>query len=90
MAAIAQRNTIHGYYDLYFLARYHFSLLEIIQQTKKLIPNLSPVTYTETLIYTADIEENDISSHLMPVEKISKEEIAEFFTRELKLIIDKI
>jgi len=26
----------------------------------------------------------------MPVEKISKEEIAEFFTRELKLIIDKI
>ena len=82
-SSIAQRNTIRDYYDLYCLTRYHFSLLDLIQVTKQLFPNLSPVTYTETLVYTKDIEEEDISAHLSPGENISKKEIADFFTREL-------
>ncbi len=90
MAAIAQRNTLRDYYDLYWLSRYCFSLLEIIQQTKKLIPHLSPVTYTETLVFTDDIEEDDISTHLQPKELISKEQIAAFFSDELKKIIGQI
>jgi predicted nucleotidyltransferase component of viral defense system len=90
MAAIAQRNTIRDYYDLYWLSRYRFSLLEIIHQTKKLIPQLSPVTYTETLVFTNDIEEEDISEHLEPKELITKEQIAAFFSDELKKIIDQI
>jgi len=89
-AAIAQRNTIRDYYDLYCLSRYHFPLLELITFTKKLFPNLSPITYSETLVYVKDIEEQDISSHLSPAEIVSKEQIAAYFTRELKKIKEKL
>lgn len=90
MAAIAQRNTIRDYYDLYTLVKYHFSLGEIIGQTKKLIPNLSPITYTETLIYTRDIEETSLDNHLMPNEVITKDHIAEFFIHEIRKIREEI
>jgi predicted nucleotidyltransferase component of viral defense system len=90
MAAIAQRNTIRDYYDLYTLVKYHFSLIEIIGQTKKLIPNLSPITYTETLIYTRDIEETSLDNHLMPNEVITKDHIAEFFIHEIRKIREEI
>jgi len=55
-----------------------------------LLPNLSPVTYSETLVYTEDIDESNISGHLMPKEEINKEQIAAFFTKELIKIKDKI
>ena len=58
--------------------------------TKQLIPNLSPITYTETLIYTKDIEEQSIDSHLMPAENITKEQIADFFVDQLRKIKDEI
>lgn len=90
MATIAQRNTIRDYYDLYMLARDHFPLKEMISQTKKLIPGLSPITYTETLIYTNDIEEQTLENHLMPKEKISKEQISAFFIQELRKIKNEI
>lgn len=90
MAAIAQRNTIRDYFDLYTLIKHHFSLKEIINQTKKLIPNLSPITYTETLIYTRDIEETSLENHLMPNEVISNTEIAEFFIHEIRKIKEEI
>ena len=90
MASIAQRNTIRDYYDLYYLARYHLPLLEIITRTKKLVPNLSPITYSETLVYTEDIDESNIAEHLKPAEIVTKEQIAEFFTKELVKIKGKI
>jgi len=90
MATIAERNTIRDYYDLYILTKYHYSLKEIILQTKQLIPNLSPITYTETLIYTKDIEEKSLDSHLMPAENITKEQIADFFVDQLRKIKDEI
>jgi len=90
MAAIAQRNTIRDYYDLYMLVKHHFPLIDIIGQTKKLIPNLSPITYTETLIYTSDIEETSLENHLMPSEVITKDHIAEFFIREIRKIKEEI
>ncbi|MCK5135830.1 MAG: nucleotidyl transferase AbiEii/AbiGii toxin family protein [Bacteroidales bacterium] len=89
-SAIAQRNTIRDYYDLYCLSRYHYSLLELITTTKEMIPNLSPVTYTETLVYTNDIEEEDISAHLSPAEIISKDQIAAYFTNELIKIKEEL
>jgi hypothetical protein len=85
-AAISQRNTIRDYYDLYYLSRHCVPLLDLVLFTKKLVPNLSPITYTETLVYTKDIEESDIASHLSPAEIVSKEQIAEFFTKELRTI----
>jgi predicted nucleotidyltransferase component of viral defense system len=90
MAAIAQRNTIRDYYDLYTLIKNHFPLKEIISQTKKLIPNLSPITYTETLIYTRDIEESSLANHLSPKDAITKDLIAEFFIQEIRKIKDEI
>ena len=90
LSAISQRNTFRDYYDLYILAKYHYSLEKIIENTKRLVPTLSPVTYTETLIFTSDIEEDSIADHLSPVEIVTKEEIAEFFTGELKRIKESL
>ncbi|MCK4749403.1 MAG: nucleotidyl transferase AbiEii/AbiGii toxin family protein [Bacteroidales bacterium] len=89
-SAIAQRNTFRDYYDLYCLSKYHYSLLELISFTKEMVPNLSPVTYTETLVYTNDIEEDDISAHLSPSEDVTKEQIASFFSQELVKIKEQI
>lgn len=89
-SAIARRNTIRDYYDLYMLTRDHYTLMELISFTKQIFPNLSPITYTETLVYTKDIEEEDIASHLSPAEIITKEQIAVFFTRELIKIKEQI
>lgn len=89
-SAIAQQNTIRDYYDLYCLARYHVKLLDLINFTKELLPNISPVTYTETLVYTKDIDEEDISSHLLPVEMVNKEQIATFFKDELIKIKEQL
>jgi len=87
---IAQRNTFRDYFDLYCLSKHHYSLLELINFTKEMMPGLSPVTYTETLVYTNDIEEEDISAHLSPAENVNKDQIAAFFTRELKKIKEQI
>jgi len=89
-SAISQRNTIRDYYDLYMLARDHYPLLELISYTRKIFPNLSPITYTGTLVYTKDIEEEDIASHLSPAEIITKDQMADYFTQELIKIKEQI
>jgi len=89
MATISQRCTIRDYYDIYYISRYVISLDEIFRLTKSMIPNLSPITYTETIIYTKDIPENAIGSHLFPKEEISKEEIAHYFIGEIKKMAPK-
>ena len=86
MATIAQRNTIRDYYDLYILSKYHMPLVDIISQTKILFPNLSTITYTETLVYTDDIEEQTIENHLSPSEPATKQQISNYFTQELRKI----
>lgn len=82
--AISHRNTMRDYYDLYYIAKRFIKLPEIIEISKKNLPNLSPVVYSETLLFVKDIPENCISSHLSPVESVTKSEIAEYFLRELK------
>jgi hypothetical protein len=49
-----------------------------------LIPNLSPITYSETIIYTKDVPEKSISDHLFPKEIVTKEQIANYFIEEIK------
>lgn len=88
MAAISQRNTIRDYYDLYYIAKYHSSLKIIIEDTKRLFPNLSSITYTETIVYIDDLSENNLSNHLKPKENITKEKIATYFVKELRKIIN--
>ena len=84
MATISQRNTICDYYDLYYIARHHLSLKKIIEKSKKMLPNISPITYAETIIYTRDIPEESIENHLNPAENVTKEQIGAYFIEELR------
>jgi hypothetical protein len=90
LSAISQRNTLRDYYDLYFIARYHIPLKSIIELTRRLQPAISPITYSETLIYTDDLPEENMNSHLEPTEKIDKKQLSEFFTAELKKIKNQL
>ena len=84
MATISQRCTIRDYYDLYYISKHVLSLAEIFRNTKILVPNLSPITYSETIIYTRDIPEDSMSVHLMPKELITKAQIADYFITEIR------
>lgn len=84
LAAISQRFTIRDYYDLYYISKYIMPLSEIYKTTRYLIPNLSPINYSETIIYTKDIPEKSIADHLFPKEIVTKEQIANYFIEEIK------
>lgn len=86
MATLAQRNTIRDYYDLYFVAKHLIPLKRIIELSKKMLPNVAAITYTETIIYTKDIPEDSIENHMNPAEIVTKEQISAFFIEELKKI----
>jgi len=90
LSAITQRNTIRDYYDLYFLTKYVLNIKDLFKMTKKLVPNLSPITYSETLAYTEDIAEDSIVEHLNPKEIITKEEISNYFISELRKVKESI
>lgn len=86
LITISQRNTLRDYYDLYFLTKEFMSMNELFKLTMELVPNLAPITYSETLTYADDIEENSMQEYLEPVENISKTEITEYFISEIKKI----
>jgi len=60
--------------------------VRIIEQSKKMLPNISAITYSETIIYTSDIPEDSIGNHLNPKEMVNKGQISAFFIEELKKI----
>ncbi|MDQ3020777.1 MAG: nucleotidyl transferase AbiEii/AbiGii toxin family protein [Bacteroidota bacterium] len=82
--ALTQRNTIRDYYDLYYIAKNILPLKNIFQLSKKLLSNISEITYTETIVYVDDIRDESISNHLKPKDLINKFEISDFFTNEIK------
>lgn len=86
MGIIAQRNTIRDYYDLYFLSKYEIGLPRIYALCKEKLPHLSAITYTETIIYTNDLELNTMEQHLEPKECLTKTQISEYFIEELKKV----
>ncbi len=86
---LAQRNTIRDYYDLYYIAKNILSLEKIFEISRTLL-NISDITYSETIVYVDDIKEESISDHLSPKENVTKFEIAEFFTKELKKYFNKL
>lgn len=85
--AIAQRNTIRDYYDLYFISKNVIPLKKIFDKSRELLPNVADITYSETIIYTDDLIETGVSEHLNPKENVSKSEISDFFTSEIKKIL---
>lgn len=85
--AIAQRNTIRDYYDLYFIAKNIVPLKTIFDKSRELLPNIADITYSETIIYTEDLIESNVSEHLKPKENVSKSDISDYFTSEIKKIL---
>ena len=82
--ALAQRNTIRDYYDMYYISKNEIPLEKIFTISRKLLPHVADITYSETIVYVDDLEENEISDHLNPKDTVSKFEIAEYFTEEIK------
>lgn len=74
---------MRDYYDLYYLAKNVIPLKDIFLKSKQLLPNISAITYTETIIFTSDILEDSIENHLQPKEIITKKEIADYFISEI-------
>ena len=89
LSAISQRNTLRDYYDLYTISKEKFSLSGIFAEAKQSLPQLSPIVYTETLTYTDDIPEKTLANHLNPKQQISKEEIADYFSLEIKKYLNQ-
>lgn len=85
---LAQRNTIRDYYDLYYIAKYVIPLEDIIIKSKERLPNIADITYSETIIYIDDLTEDSIEDHMLPKESITKKQIADFLTNELKKILN--
>ena len=77
------RAKYRDYYDMYFLAKEKMSLKEIFQQSKHIVEGITYKLFSIALIYTDDIEDDDIS-YLEPKEKISKEKIRDFFQKRIK------
>ena len=84
---LAQRNTIRDYYDLYYIVKNIIPLENILQKSKERLPNIADITYSETIIYIDDLKEDSIDDHLFPKENITKNQIADFLTAELKKIL---
>ena len=87
--ALSHRNTIRDYYDLYFIAKYFISLEKIYELCKKHLPNISEITYSETITYVDDIKEDSIANYLKPKENLTKIEISDYFTKEIKNLFYK-
>jgi predicted nucleotidyltransferase component of viral defense system len=86
ICTLGQRSTLRDYYDIYYISKYIIPLKDIFIKCKKLLPNLSPVTYSETIIYVDDIPELSIDNSLEPKEIVDKNQISEYFTNEIKKI----
>ncbi len=77
------RAKFRDYYDLYFLVREGMTLQEIFRCSKDVIAGVTFKMLAIALVYTDDIEDENIA-HLHPELKISTKEIRDFFEKQLK------
>lgn len=77
------RAKYRDYYDIYFLVKQCMGLKEIFKVSEHVLEGVTFKLFAVALIYIDDIEDDDIS-YLQPIEKISKEEIRDFFQKRLK------
>ncbi len=76
------RAKFRDYYDLYFLVRGGMTLQEIFSYSKDVIAGVTFKMLAIALVYTEDIEDENIT-HLQPELKISTKEIRSFFEKQL-------
>ncbi len=80
------RAKLRDYYDLYFLVQ-KFGIKKIYELSKGVLQGINFKLFAAALLYTADIEDENID-YLMPTKDLSLEEIEEFFEKELKKICE--
>jgi predicted nucleotidyltransferase component of viral defense system len=79
------RAKYRDYFDLYSLVKSGMSLKEIFDYSQDIVEGVTFKLFAIALVYIDDIEDDNID-YLEPKEKISKEEIRDFFQRELDRI----
>jgi len=84
--AMFLRAKYRDYYDLYCLVKNGMSLKDIFEYSKNIVEGINFKLFAIALIYIDDIEDDNIA-YLEPKEKISKEEIRDFFQSKLKAIL---
>ena len=78
------RAKFRDYYDLYFLAKEGMSLQEIYNCAQKVVTGVTFKMLAIALVYTDDIEDENIA-HLDPVIEVNLKEIRSFFEEKLRL-----
>jgi len=76
------RAKYRDYYDLYFLAKEGMSLKEIFKCSEDIVEGITYKLFVVGLLYIDDIEDDNIE-YLQPKEKISKEQIRDFFQKRV-------
>jgi predicted nucleotidyltransferase component of viral defense system len=77
------RAKYRDYYDLYFLVKEGMSLKEVFKAGLFVMPNITFKLFATALIYVDDIED-DIIDALDPKERLTKNDIRDFFQKKLK------
>lgn len=83
---LSLRAKFRDYYDLYVIANKKFDIKEIFEISEQYIPGLTKKIFAMQIVYTKDIEEEDIRP-LSPKYDVSLNEIRIYFEREVKKII---
>ncbi len=76
------RAKYRDYYDLYFLVKKSMSVKRIFECSLNILDGINYKLFTVALIYIDDIEDDNIT-YLEPAEVLNKEEIRDFFQREI-------
>ncbi len=79
------RAKYRDYYDLYYLVKERMSLKEMFKHSKDIVDGINFKLFAIALLYIDDVEDDNIE-YLKPKEKISKEEIRNFFQAKLDRI----
>lgn len=81
------RAKYRDYYDLYFLVKKGMGIKKIFGCSLNVLDGINFKLFTVALVYIDDIEDDDIA-YLSPIEILSKEDIREFFQREISRKLD--
>jgi len=82
------RAKYRDYYDLYMLVKKSMSIKKIFECSLDVLEGINFKLFTVALVYIDDIEDDNIG-YLNPVEVLSKEDIRDFFQREILKGISK-
>ncbi len=84
VSTLSFRGAFRDYYDLYVLNKEKFSLREIYDIARETLSIGAFKLFCQQLLYTGDIEEEDIREHLCPKYNLSLKDIREHFETEVR------